>query len=286
MRRQDRRNKNKEDITGTIFNPMKCIIRKNRTRNHNRAWSQAFSLEIFLETVLDKYESHDSWIFFCRKTLCCLSKKILKSISTILDEKMWAAPDENFPQIIFEVIQDIIKDRLQKFNLAKKPELKQSFNRKVFAKIYFHNKGVELIQLSRLLRKFKNKVPNDFKFREPPTVIYSRSPTIGQKIFNYKQTVKSIQTGDWKSDLFSCKCNDSKFIDGHHKHVVTGDLRIIANKKLRNLLLKGPTYREPVNINYNKVLKEIKTGIDECQRKWTQLENQDFKHSMSGQTQF
>ena len=75
----------------------------------------------------------------------------------------------------------------------------------------------------------------------------------------------------------SCNCKDSKFIDGSHKHVVTGDLRIIANKKLRNLLEKGPSYREPVNINWDKVLKEFKSGIKECQIKWTQLENKDLK---------
>ena len=54
-------------------------------------------------------------------------------------------------------------------------------------------------------------------------------------------------------------------------------MRIIANEELRNLLLKGPTYREPVNINWNKVLKEFKSGIAECQIKWTQLENKDLK---------
>ena len=54
-------------------------------------------------------------------------------------------------------------------------------------------------------------------------------------------------------------------------------MRIIANKELRNLLIKGPTYREPVNINWNKVLKEFKSGIAECQIKWTQLENKDLK---------
>jgi len=264
------KNKNKEDITASIFNPAKCIIRKNRTRNSKHAWSQAFSFENFLANVLDKYNTHDSWIFFCRKNLCCLSKKVLKSISILLDEKIWEDPDENFPQIIFEVIQDIVKEKLQRFSLNRKPDSKQNFNRKVFAKIYFCNKGIELVQFSRLLRRFHNKIPEDFKYKEPPTVIYTRSPTIGRKIFNYKQTIESIKTSDWKSEMFSCNCKDSKFVDNHHKHVITGDLRIIANKKLRNLLLKGPTYREPVDINWNKVLKEFKKGIEECQIKWTQ----------------
>src|SRR5215469_1135090 len=187
------KNKNKEDITASIFNPTKCIKRKNRTRNSKQAWSQAFSFQNFLADVLDKYNQHDSWMFFCRKKLCSLSKKVLKSISVILDEKIWADSDENVPQIIFEVIQDIIKDRLQKFLLSRKPALKdQNFNRKVFTKFYFCNKGIELVQFARILRRFQDKIPADFKYKEPPTVIYTRSPTIGQKIFNYKQTIESM----------------------------------------------------------------------------------------------
>ena len=104
------------------------------------------------------------------------------------------------------------------------------------------------MQFARILRRFQNKVPEDFKFKESPTVIYTRSPTIGQRIFNYKQTIDSIKSNEWKSENFSCNCKDSKFVDSFHKHVITGDLRIIANKKLRNLLLKGPSYREPVNM--------------------------------------
>ena len=62
------KNKNQEDITASIFNPIKCLMRKNRTRNYKHAWSQAFSFEDFLANVLDKYNRHnkfhDSWIFF------------------------------------------------------------------------------------------------------------------------------------------------------------------------------------------------------------------------------
>ena len=83
-----------------------------------------------------------------------------------------------------------------------------------------------MVQFARLLRRFKNKIPVDFKYKEPPTVIYTRSPTIGAKIFNYKQTIESIKTSDCKSQSFSCKCKDSKFTDDYHKHVVTGDLQI------------------------------------------------------------
>jgi len=69
--------------------------------------------------------------------LCCLSKKVLKSISVLLDDRIWEDPDENFPQIIFEIIQDIVKDRLQRFNLSRKPDSKQILIEKFLPKFIF-----------------------------------------------------------------------------------------------------------------------------------------------------
>ena len=43
----------------------------------------------------------------------------------------------------------------------------------------------------------------------------------------------------------------------HIKHIITGDLKIIENEKLRKLLTKGPNYRESRNINYSKAYFEI-----------------------------
>jgi hypothetical protein len=41
--------------------------------------------------------------------------------------------------------------------------------------------------------------------------------------------------------------------------------------------MKGPSYREPRNINWNKVIDCIQHGIKECQINWTNREHLDFK---------
>ena len=61
-----------------------------------------------------------------------------------------------------------------------------------------------------------------------------------------------------------CSCSDSPFIDDHHKHVLTGDLRIVKNDKLRKLFMKGPNFREPKPINFNKCCTEIESALDFC----------------------
>ena len=75
--------------------------------------------------------------------------------------------------------------------------------------------------------------------------------------------INSIDTKEWKNDE-SCTCNTSKFCAPFH---VTGDLNVIENRDLRHLLMKGPNYREPCVINWNKVVSCIIAGVAECQKR-------------------
>ena len=68
----------------------------------------------------------------------------------------------------------------------------------------------------------------------------------------------------------------SPFIALDQKHIVTGNLRIAGNSKLRKLLtktltienldqlisIKCPNQREPRSANFNKVFAEITTGLE------------------------
>ena len=66
-----------------------------------------------------------------------------------------------------------------------------------------------------------------------------------------------------------CHCSDSTFINPDHGHVLTGDLNIISEPKLRSLVAKGPKYREPLPFSCNKAKAEIVTGLDSCIDKWS-----------------
>ena len=92
-------------------------------------------------------------------------------------------------------------------------------------------------------------------------VTYKLGNPIRNKIFNYKETVASISVNNLPV-LKSCSCNQSDFKDPNHGHIVTGDLRIVEDVKLRKLFSKGPTYREPKSINYNKCKIEIIKSLD------------------------
>ena len=92
-------------------------------------------------------------------------------------------------------------------------------------------------------------------------VTYRLGNPIRNKIFNYKETVESISVQD-PPNLSTCSCNQSEFKDPNHGHIVSGDLRIVEDDKLRKLLSNGPNFREPKSINYNKCKNEIIKSLD------------------------
>ena len=78
------------------------------------------------------------------------------------------------------------------------------------------------------------------------------------------------------SDSLSCDCSNNSFTDPYHGHVVTGDLRLVENTKLRNLFSKGPNYREAKTLNFSRCLKSIEDALDISTEKFTKkhkLEN-------------
>ncbi len=96
-------------------------------------------------------------------------------------------------------------------------------------------------------------------------------------MFNYKDTVNSINNDDRKNEIKECDCKESKFCDPNHGHIVTGDLRLVQNSKLRDLLSKGPKFREKEPIKWNKVFDSINTGILDYKTRWANDEKVDEK---------
>ena len=150
-----------------------------------------------------------------------------------------------------------------------KPEQTKVKNKipKYTCTVKFDSKALELIRLPRILNLLEVvfQLPDKLKNNDNnPTVTYQLSKTIRNKILNYKEAVNSIY-GD-KDVSFclnteQCDCADCSFCDPHHKYIITGDLRIIKNNKLRKLLTKGPNYREPRTTNFSKALIDITTAL-------------------------
>ena len=133
--------------------------------------------------------------------------------------------------------------------------------------IFFHNKGLDRINLKKILRSQDviSKLPNPLQSEDVPSIVFSLSPTIRNKLFNYKDTVDKIDVNDhhtYGTELPNCECHSSPFVDKDHGHIMTGDLRIIENPHLRKLMSKGPNYREPRGTDWKKCKEMVENGLD------------------------
>ena len=99
-----------------------------------------------------------------------------------------------------------------------------------------------------------------------PVTTYNMIATVGNTVFNYKQTVKSIELDEGLSlndDIYPCNSENSKFCHPDHDHIIKGDLHLINMQKLRKQYNKGSSYREPQSLNYSRCKKDIDQTIKE-----------------------
>ena len=60
-----------------------------------------------------------------------------------------------------------------------------------------------------------------------------------------------------------CECNTSSHLYQPYGHVITGDLSIIPNFKLRDLIAKGQKYGEPCKVDWDENLSLLCESVDQ-----------------------
>ena len=160
---------------------------------------------------------------------------------------------QNLPSRVLVLAKDLAayRNRVHCLKLqddsAKKDKLKRDF-----MNVLFHNKGLDMINLPKLLNStvVMKSVPDFLDDPTPPIVSYTYTKTISSKIFNDKKVMEDLDMNIGTQDM-KCNCSSSAFKYEPLGHVVTGNLSIIKDSKLRQLIKKGPSYREQNNINWN-----------------------------------
>ena len=134
------------------------------------------------------------------------------------------------------------------------------------------NKGMDMINISKIIndKNVKKSLPTQFNKTEQISTVYTLTKTIRSKIFNHKEFIKALDTKNILDNMnnLPCNCTTSPFTDANHGHIVSGDIRIVQNNKLRKLLCKGPKYREPVSINFSNCKTEIKNSLTKFSFDW------------------
>jgi hypothetical protein len=134
----------------------------------------------------------------------------------------------------------------------------------VYLTIPYLHKAIENLNLNGIINgsEVRSFLPNNAK-KLKICVSYSYGPPIGIKLFNYNKTLKEVSPQNL-DQYFACDCSEnySDFIYKPHGHVHTGNLDIISNTNLRNIMKKGAKFREVPVLSKRKLLSSIHNSLD------------------------
>ena len=141
-------------------------------------------------------------------------------------------------------------------------------------KLNFSSKGIDAVNLPSILRSksVTETVPTYFKEKEPSIISYTYTKTIASKIFNFLSTLSGLDYQQFHNNSSQCECNTSSHPYQPYGHVITGDLFIIPNSKLRDLIAKGQKYREPCKVDWDKNLSLLCEAVDQYALQWAKRE--------------
>ena len=260
-------------------------------RNHDNVFSKFPPLKKIKERfkIRTKYDTSntfvvDNFIYIINESIRTNLKNTMNLIRVLLSsmkrshcrilyDKITASLSEkhdNYPfSQFFLAALDIIKSKIGNPPIPTKSTKRPPSN---ICRITFANKAIDFINIHKIFKNLDilQALPENLR-NDAPMVVYSLTNTIRSKIFNYKSFVQSLDIDTFLSDdtILPCDCDHSTFTDAHHDHIITGDLNIVDNDKLRKLISKGPKYREPKRFSYAKAKNSIVLGLNECINTWS-----------------
>ena len=96
--------------------------------------------------------------------------------------------------------------------------------------------------------------------------------------FPFAPALSNLNVSEYLSNPHTCQCKESKFCYEPYGHVTTGDLRVTENARLRELVAKGPKYREPNRVNWKATETMFLESINLYAKNWSKREQVDLKY--------
>ena len=148
------------------------------------------------------------------------------------------------------------------------------FTRRGGGGLDFINRGIDAVNLPSILRSksVTETVQTYFKEKEPPIISYTYTKTIASKIFNFSSTLLDLDYHEFHSNRSQCECNTSSHLYKPYGHVITGDLSIIPNSKLRDLIAKRPKIQRAMQVDWDKNLSLLCEAVDQYALQWAKRE--------------
>ena len=237
---------------------------RRRKKRHSRRKPKRLRMknDVSLDFILRKHRElsgRENYIHFFKTFLYGIPR---------LDLQLLLQGLENSNLNIEERLRDLIT-MISRIRLFRPVEIQKNKERQ-FYHLKFRDKGLDFINIGNILRNrnIMNKVPIYFSNKEPPMIGYKFNKSIAGKIFNYREALQGDLFDQLDSDIIPCNCQMSPFKDDQHGHIITGNLDIVENLTLRNIIKKGPKYRLPQKINWVQDREIIVSFLNSYIDKW------------------
>ena len=120
-----------------------------------------------------------------------------------------------------------------------------------------------------------SSIPTYFQNSETPIICYKYNKPIRSIFFNSNKHVSDLDIDTSTPDTWDCK--DAVYCYPTAGHIITGNLKIIPDARIRNIISKGPKFQFPSNIDFNKYREEIAAALNEFGNRWCKREYVEHK---------
>ena len=159
----------------------------------------------------------------------------------------------------------MIKGFLAGYFTKNKP--KPKVNKHDLVYLPFSSKALDAVNVPSIFgassARLHNPIPPDLQRKI--RVVYTYDPPVSKFVFNYAKTLKAIDSIDALNRALNqkCDCNQSDFRYAPAGHIVTGNLDIVQNEELKNILRKGTKYRIPKATDWDKIKIDFQESLNQ-----------------------
>lgn len=209
---------------------------------------------------------------YMRTTIEQLNKKIANKFARLITHKLHSVLDDRIPQYFLYACLDTLNNKFTNYNLTYNEPTIHPY----YLRIQFTHKIIEDLNLERIInsKSFKILYPVDIKDFKP-CITYTYTKTVKRTIFNYTDTFINLDVDTFLDSINSvtCNCSSSPYKDKNHGHVITGDLTLIENIDLRNIIKLGPSHREIPRYSYKYTIGKLTDDINKSIEIWSKRSN-------------
>lgn len=222
--------------------------RKKRGGNKNRKVPSPSEIKNILIESQNQFLKEFNWRNL-RKFTFSIKKKHLQAYYKVFQS---LSINNHFSHIFY----DLISARAQKLNANLLEKVKHNENSQII--INFTHPVFNHLNINSVLNQQNNPFPiSSVKICK----VFKYPRSLGRTIFNYNKFAKFCSDDDSNP----CLCNEERFkdyVNQEHGHIITGDLNIVENKKLRNFMILGTKFRLPSNYNSESIILKFIYDLD------------------------